>query len=1487
MLLTMESRGMSSCLLYYLIARFLASGPCKAASAALSTELNQHYPDLLPSRYNWKGESQPLSLDELTSRNSHIASSHLHDLLQKLVQHTDTLLPPPGHGTTTLLGHGDASLLRTTSVHNEKPYNPRAPQSRLAKHIYTQPKRSSFNSSLALTARELGGNVLKNQRQPTFVSKYYKELVTLFGHRFPIYCVTFDKAGLRVITGSDDYLVKIWCATTGYLIYTLRGHQKEITDLTLNEENTLLATTSTDGIIRVWSMKDFRPIAVLTSGAPTRKGFTTVNFSPSPMSDTRYLMATSEDGMVRLWKWDRKTLQFFNPNSPITFPCRFRLKDQVRCASFNRSGTQFAVAGDDGIVHVFSTLKGHTRTTDYSLNSNSQAMESGSGSELDGNALRRPKKKGRPSLMQNMDLTALESSNILPVANLEGHHGSITDIAYSHDGKKVLSGCMDGTARVWYVDQETNEWKSLTLDIKEKSEASAEQGNQQPNRENHRENQADNQATLPVQPPPARRPSTAGPPAANNDANNEPLATAANGPQSTTTEQNNSENRPDVQMTDETENDESAPSYNMRLRRSTNNQEQNYNIYDPSNTAAIEAQAQVPSGPPSRESAYVSMIAWNLDDTACIIATTYGDIKVFDSETGELLGTLIGHTEETYAVDVHPSDCRTILSAGYDGRAILWDLATFTQISCHYYPERNLLDCKFSKDGTMYAVTDSEGKCVLYGVGRPIQPYAQTRSWHRGQQFWTDFLPVRYDEHWNFIDEQTQLPPHMMDRSLIIDWGGVEYPRQKPAGYGRNLPLTNKYFEMEEAQRRAWYNEEMQQNKPAHVPALPKVSRAKGYKKRKDFVHVEEEETEDLAIFDIPIRAMENDESDDEDYTDVQDGSGSDESESEGSGAALGVDDLGSNGGIDDDEFVEEDEEGESGYRSRRRVTTTRKKKKRRGRPPLNRVGSSSARPSRSTGQRRRGRPRKQRTRNIESDGTESSRHQRRSRNRQISYAEDDDTDKEFIESSSQSEDESEEVDVEETGHTKVETGNTDDEDVYKDEEIDEPATAPSTRHAKRRAVIYDKDDDDEDEDEDEDDDFVAGPSIKRRRLQSVDSQPQTSAPRKRGRPRKNPPPETASAPFEAPISYDLADYEPTDWISTETRQLSPYHPQVDDYVVICCDGHQDYWNHSANLKHFNPKHGPIEGANSMLYAHVTSCQWQVGPPTFCRLKLRLQTLVNVQEALFQKAEPIWQSAGRDVFIDYCDEDNCPEFLVLWSRFQSSMEIWSGLEIGQQVDALYDNGVYPGTIVGVQTECPQWEELNIPSPWQYFHIVWDDPNSPPDDLSPWEVVPRGQDLYKRYDSDKYVPANVKQRAIDVLNWFKDTDEFELFIDHVPWHDYPDYLLQVSYPICINMVLNRINNDFYRHVEAIIDDVEQIRRNAQKYNDETSIVHKNAAKLARMFKGRLQNTSLPLAMTGRGRQKTVTDKESEDEYQEPGDGEDDEEDDDFVLDDADE
>lgn len=141
-------------------------------------------------------------------------------------------------------------------------------------------------------------------------------------------------------------------------------------------------------------------------------------------------MATNEDGLVRLWKWNRDTLQFMDPESPITFACKFRARDKLRCSSFNYTGTKFTVAGDDGFVYVFSTIKNgpseHGRST-RSTNKSSTMPE--------GRKRRRVPSALFPDKNAQDQLQPIE-----PIAILEGHMGSVTDLAFSHDGQRILSG---------------------------------------------------------------------------------------------------------------------------------------------------------------------------------------------------------------------------------------------------------------------------------------------------------------------------------------------------------------------------------------------------------------------------------------------------------------------------------------------------------------------------------------------------------------------------------------------------------------------------------------------------------------------------------------------------------------------------------------------------------------------------------------------------------------------------------------------------------------------------------------------------------------------------------------------------------------------------------------------------------------------------------------------------------------------------------------
>jgi WD40 repeat protein len=227
------------------------------------------------------------------------------------------------------------------------------------------------------------------------------------GHGSAVYCANWDKTGSKIITGSDDYLVKVWSARSGYLLRTLRGHEKEITDLAVDYSAKYLATSSNDCTVRVWSLVNGAHMAVLRGHEKT---VATVSWCPSVKHPC--ILSTSLDGTIRLWTEDPAGADF--PDTLKFIPVRLDNNVKVTAFSWSPGGTRFVTGGQDGRVRVFSV---------------------------------RP-----PGMVAELQQT---------------HNREVMSAAWSHRGPRfATAGSQDGTIRVWDVNARARRYECVkTLQV--------------------------------------------------------------------------------------------------------------------------------------------------------------------------------------------------------------------------------------------------------------------------------------------------------------------------------------------------------------------------------------------------------------------------------------------------------------------------------------------------------------------------------------------------------------------------------------------------------------------------------------------------------------------------------------------------------------------------------------------------------------------------------------------------------------------------------------------------------------------------------------------------------------------------------------------------------------------------------------------------------------------------------------------------------------
>jgi WD40 repeat protein len=108
-----------------------------------------------------------------------------------------------------------------------------------------------------------------------------------------VFSLAFSLNGTKLVTGSEDKLVRIWDSQTWKLSRRLRGHKDKVLSVAIHQ-NKLISAGSGDHTIRIRDMRTGNTVSSLKAD----KYWNTVTVS----SDGKDLAAGSSDGTVMLWE---------------------------------------------------------------------------------------------------------------------------------------------------------------------------------------------------------------------------------------------------------------------------------------------------------------------------------------------------------------------------------------------------------------------------------------------------------------------------------------------------------------------------------------------------------------------------------------------------------------------------------------------------------------------------------------------------------------------------------------------------------------------------------------------------------------------------------------------------------------------------------------------------------------------------------------------------------------------------------------------------------------------------------------------------------------------------------------------------------------------------------------------------------------------------------------------------------------------------------
>ena len=317
------------------------------------------------------------------------------------------------------------------------------------------------------------------------------EALTLIGHTRSVDSAAFSPDGLRVVTGSQDRTAKVWDAKTGAELLTLKGHTDTVSSASFSADGSRIVTGSNDDTAKIW---DARPVLrevpptvvtmppkpatpksetpekplqlVAHSGPVLALGFNsegsrlvtgdsshvrvwdvssgmelTQLVVAAPVTRAwfdasgRILTACNSEGVTRLHTADGKPLGFLKPNEG----------GLLREALFTPDGNRVVTTHNTGVLTVFDAEKQKIIKSIAAFDA--KQVQNGMAISPDGKRVCSAVGKGTEWNVKVWDLETEKE-----VQSWAASEKPVWGVAWSADGKWIVSCGVDQTVKVWHAD---------------------------------------------------------------------------------------------------------------------------------------------------------------------------------------------------------------------------------------------------------------------------------------------------------------------------------------------------------------------------------------------------------------------------------------------------------------------------------------------------------------------------------------------------------------------------------------------------------------------------------------------------------------------------------------------------------------------------------------------------------------------------------------------------------------------------------------------------------------------------------------------------------------------------------------------------------------------------------------------------------------------------------------------------------------------------